>query len=202
MNVICLGDSLTVGLGVPSSQRWTALAARQAGITMLNYGVNGDTTGGMLCRLQTMLSPEMIRSMQRGQTRIFVMGGSNDVFFSGADRGARENLGALVSQLLMYGVRPWMGIPLPICPTHISSRWVNLTDFSLAALALSHFSQWLLRFCACFDLQSVDFRPDFLSSDGTPNRVLFLDGLHPTPEGHRLMAGRFIRSFLVDTDRP
>ena len=50
MKLICLGDSLTFGYGVRVSQRWTHLCAQDTGWKIVNEGVSGDTTGGMLAR--------------------------------------------------------------------------------------------------------------------------------------------------------
>ncbi|HBD30306.1 MAG TPA: hypothetical protein DC027_01470 [Oscillibacter sp.] len=50
--LICIGDSLTFGYGVHLSQRWTRLCAQETGWELVNEGINGDTTGGMLARMQ------------------------------------------------------------------------------------------------------------------------------------------------------
>lgn len=52
MKLICIGDSLTFGYGVHLSQRWTRLCAQETGWELVNEGINGDTTGGMLTRMQ------------------------------------------------------------------------------------------------------------------------------------------------------
>ena len=50
--LICLGDSLTFGAGVTRRDCWTSLVQRECGWTVVNRGISGDTTGGMLVRLQ------------------------------------------------------------------------------------------------------------------------------------------------------
>ena len=50
MKIVCLGDSLTYGYGVPRKDGWVSLAAQATGHTLVNRGVSGDTTGGMLAR--------------------------------------------------------------------------------------------------------------------------------------------------------
>ena len=52
MKLICIGDSLTFGYGVRPSQRWTRLCAQETGWEIVNEGISGDTTGGMLVRLR------------------------------------------------------------------------------------------------------------------------------------------------------
>ena len=51
MKLIRIGDSLTFGYGVHLSQRWTRLCAQETGWELVNEGINGDTTGGMLARM-------------------------------------------------------------------------------------------------------------------------------------------------------
>ena len=43
MKIVCLGDSLTYGYGVPRKDGWVSLAARATGHTLVNRGVSGDT---------------------------------------------------------------------------------------------------------------------------------------------------------------
>ena len=53
--ILCLGDSLTYGFGLPRGLVWTALCAAQTGAELLGGGVNGNTTGGMLAVLPDLL---------------------------------------------------------------------------------------------------------------------------------------------------
>ena len=112
MKLICIGDSLTFGYGVRPSQRWTRLCAQETGWEIVNEGISGDTTGGMLVRLRALLADRDI-CVQR--PLVLLMGGANDIFFSGTDTGARANMGAMLNQLLSLGVHTMIGIPTPIC---------------------------------------------------------------------------------------
>ena len=55
MDMICIGDSLTYGYGVRRAQCWTELASEMSGWTLVNHGICGDTTGGMLVRMREIL---------------------------------------------------------------------------------------------------------------------------------------------------
>ena len=110
MKLICIGDSLTFGYGVRPSQRWTRLCAQETGWEIVNEGISGDTTGGILVRLHTLLADRDI-CVQR--PLVLLMGGANDIFFSGTDTGARANMGAMLNQLLSLGVHTMIGIPTP-----------------------------------------------------------------------------------------
>lgn len=174
----CLGDSLTFGPGVRVSQKWTALAADQD-LHVVNMGVPGDTTAGMLARLQPLLS-------QKPQA-VLLLGGSNDIFFTGSDLCARNNMAAMVHQLLTAGCRVYVGLPLPVVPEDAPPKWADLTDFSAANGCLQEYCAWLVRFCEAFQVPVVDFRKDYVNQNGVC-RELFADGLHPNAQGHRVMA--------------
>ena len=175
MNTLyCLGDSLTFGAGVRASEKWTALVGG------VNLGVPGDTTAGMLARLQKLL-PEA-----RGEA-VLLLGGSNDIFFTGSDLCARNNMAAMVHQLLAAGCRVYVGLPLPIDADAAPKKWATLANFHQANATLTAYRQWLTTFCAAFDVPVVDFAKDYVN-----RKDLYLDGLHPNAAGHKLMAQRVL----------
>ena len=191
MELFCLGDSLTFGYGVSRGESWPALVQQESGAPVFNRGVCGDTTGGMLARLdRDVLAP--IRLRGAGACRAVVMGGSNDILLAGDDAAARANLGAICHQLLAEVGPPLVGIPLPVDSAHIAPQWAGVADFALAARRMAEYSAWLRGFCRSFGLAAVDFPLDFQEEDGRVRSRLLLDGLHPTPEGHRKMARRLL----------
>ena len=179
----CLGDSLTFGPGVAKSQKWTTLA-QSDDLHITNLGVPGDTTSGMLARLQKLL-PEA-----KGQA-VLLLGGSNDIFFTGSDLCARNNMAAMVHQLLGGGCRVYVGLPLPIDAVAAPQKWAALADFAKANETLQAYRQWLMTFCKAFDVPVVDFSQDYVNRKG-----LYLDGLHPNAQGHALMAARLREALL------
>jgi Lysophospholipase L1 and related esterases len=198
MELVCLGDSLTFGYGVSSKQRWTNLAAQMSGWHIVNRGICGDTTGGMLVRLREELGREP------APDAVLLMGGANDIFFSGSAVNARANMGAMLHQVLAAGILPLAGIPTPIVPGIWPAAWGSTVDFAAAREELERYKDWLQRFCGAFGLRCVDFRPDFLDVSGNVDAGLFFDGLHPGPEGHRRMAERLtavLRNLEGEMDR-
>lgn len=192
MELICLGDSLTFGYGVRASQRWTALAEGASGWKVINQGLSGDTTGGMLVRLRTQILNGMGVScaLRAERPMVLLMGGCNDIFYSGSDQCARANMGAMAQELLSAGLVPLIGVPMNIGTQGFPPLWGTLVDFGAVREMLNAYYDWLTVYAKAFRLPVVDFRPDFLLPDGCVNDALYLDGLHPNPEGHRLMARR------------
>ena len=194
--LICLGDSLTFGLRVPHSQAWPRLIGRETGMEVRNLGISGDTTGGMLARMQN-ITGVVCHGTSENMPVLLIMGGSNDIFYAGTDVGARANIGAMIHQAMAAHMMPVVGIPLPISPEDAPKNWGKIADFYQAAAQIEAYSQWLKDFCAAFHVPFVDFRQDFLQPDGSVRRELFVDGLHPNAEGHRIMARRLLEAGVL-----
>jgi hypothetical protein len=71
MKIVCLGDSLTYGYGVEKNNRWTQLIKSELNAEIINKGINGDTTAGMLMRSYN----DIIKDYP---THSIIMGGTND----------------------------------------------------------------------------------------------------------------------------
>lgn len=194
--LICLGDSLTFGLRVPHSQAWPRLVSRETGMEVQNLGISGDTTGGMLARLQN-LTGMLGHGAAENMPLLLIMGGSNDIFYAGTDTVAKANMGAMIHQAMAAHMQPVVGIPLPISPEDAPKNWGKIADFYKAAEQIAAYSQWLKDFCAAFSVPFVDFRQDFLNPDGSVRRALFADGLHPNAQGHEKMARRLLTSEVL-----
>jgi lysophospholipase L1-like esterase len=182
MKIICLGDSLTYGFGVSRQDTWVSLTAQRTKMELVNRGINGDTTGGMLARLQgevTTHSPDIV----------LLMGGSNDIFISGSAESAKANMSALTHQTVAFGAAPLIGTPPPLDVENIRQDWATLADAARAQEVGDEYAEWLRLFAGVFNIPVIDFRLAFEGvSDVGQKRALYIDGLHPTPEGHRLMA--------------
>ena len=188
MKIICMGDSITYGCGLADlSRRWTDLAAERTGHTLINCGVNGDTTGGMLARCQNQVFAQFPDAM-------ILLGGINDINLTGQYRPVCANVAAIARQAMALELPILIGLPLPIVPEDLKvMAWDKDCDPFRSAGLCEQYAEWLRAFCASKELPLVDFRSPFLQADGTVRRELFQDGLHPTAEGHALMAEELCR---------
>ncbi|NCB51680.1 MAG: arylesterase [Clostridia bacterium] len=180
MRIVCLGDSLTYGFGLRRGQDWVSLAALATGHELINKGVCGDTTGGMLARLATGV-------LELKAEAVVIMGGTNDILTSGSDAAARNNMAAIVQQALSAGVAPIVGIPIPADPPRVREEWLKLADFDDANRVLFSYSEWLKKYCDVFNVPVVDFSGIFIK-DGHIRGELYFDGLHPNAIGNDAMA--------------
>ena len=181
--LLCLGDSLTYGYGVRRSDCWVALASEKSGWELINSGICGDTSCGMLARFPLLVA-------EHGPDAVFLMGGTNDIICSGTDSTARSCISAIAQQAQARGIRPILGIPPRMLPERISDNWSGLTDFGEAARISHEYSQWLRHFASFFGIPLVDFSELYYSE---PHKELSLDGIHPNKEGHRHMLELIIK---------
>ena len=95
--VVALGASNTFGKGVSRSQSYpaqleTLLRARGLNVHVINAGINGDTTGGMLARLD--------RAVPKGTSVVILQPGGND-----RRKLAADNTPAIQSRLSAMGIK-------------------------------------------------------------------------------------------------
>ena len=95
--VVALGASNTFGKGVPPNAAYPAqlgaiLRARGLEVNVVNAGINGDTTGGMLARLDSVVP--------RGTSVVILQPGGND-----RRRGAPDQTAEIQARLRAMGVK-------------------------------------------------------------------------------------------------
>ena len=187
MKTVCLGDSLTFGYGVDPRECWVSLAGQFYGGDWVNCGICGDTALGMLARLNTLIRPLQPRY-------VLIMGGYNDILITGSFQQAQSAMMAMVHQCAHAGVRPVIGIPIPMrCAP--GNSWRPLIDMNRAIAVQAEYTKWLRLFVQTLHLRSVDFAAAF-EAHAFPDVLYQSDGLHPTAQGHLLMAKALEESLI------
>ena len=98
MKIYCLGDSLTAGYGVAPDQNWVNLLNRRGNNEWVGGGISGDTSVGMLTRLQCAVLPQK-------PDFVIWMGGFNDFLLTGS-----ADLAKASARIASY-VLPIWGLP-------------------------------------------------------------------------------------------
>lgn|GEM_PF-588141 len=159
--VVFLGDSITA--------KW-ALGGAFSDFKVANRGISGDTTRGMLCRLQDNVLDLHPRA-------IVFMGGINDLF--GQPRGTPQSISANVRSILEQARAANRDTPILVCeilPCKTMSREaVTATNTALAKVVEDFANAHLVKTYA-----------PFLAADGTQNATLFADGTHPNAAGYEV----------------
>lgn len=97
--VLALGDSLTEGAGVAPKEVWPNLLANRTGWVVINGGVSGDTSGGALRRLPSLLETH-------NPVLVLVALGGNDMLRHIPQEETIANLGQIISIIKAHGAKP------------------------------------------------------------------------------------------------
>jgi len=168
--ILFLGDSLTAGLGVAPEEAFPALIQEKidaAGLPyrVINAGVSGDTSAGGLNRINWLL---------RKPISILVLElGANDGLRGQSVESTRDSLAQIITkvrakypdtQILLAGMQ---------LPTNMG------TDYSQA------FSKIYPELAESMDTALIPFLLEGVGGHPDLNQP---DGIHPTPEGHKILA--------------
>jgi acyl-CoA thioesterase-1 len=166
--IVFLGDSLTAGLGVGADQAYPALVGRrlrEAGLDfeVVNAGVSGDTSAGGLRRAEWSL---------QGDARVLVIAiGANDGLRGLPASELKRNLEAILDVAERRRVAVLLaGMEAPPNFGEAYTRDFRGVYADLATARRVRFLPFLLRGVA---------------GDPALNQA---DGIHPNPEGHRVIA--------------
>lgn len=182
MKIICLGDSLTFGYQVSRELKWHVIAEKKTGIQLVNRGISGETTDGMLARIKR----QVFDAKPNG---VIIMGGYNDIFFNRSWARAAENIKTMVTESRAQNITVYVAIPPPILlPIAFNEGGSEMVDFEKSALMIEDYCLWLKGFTSTSQIATLDFRVDIDWTD----HDLYLDGIHQSPKGHQRMADRLI----------
>ena len=168
LRIVALGDSLTSGHRLPAADAYPALLEADlqlAGVPalVLNHGVNGDTTGGALRRLDAALA--------EAPHILIVALGANDGLRGVPVAQVRSNLERIIEQAQARGVSVLL-VGMEALPLY---GWQYTIDFHHVFPALAEkFGVPLVPFM----LNGVLGNPDLMSRDG----------IHPNAAGARAIA--------------
>jgi acyl-CoA thioesterase-1 len=182
MKIVCLGDSLTYGYGVKRSESWCRKLEEKLNATILNKGINGDTTSGMLARFERDVLAE------KPDVLLFI-GGTNDIFLSENTDIAKNNIAAIVQQSLSGGILPIIGCPTPIHEELVEGKWKMYMENTNIVETLKQYHEWLNLYSNTYDVKLIDFYTEFCSDNIIQDKLkYYLDGIHLTGEGNSLIA--------------
>jgi len=165
--IVFLGDSLTAGLGLQRDQAVPALVQRRLdslgfGYEAVNAGVSGDTSAGGLSRLDWSLD---------GDVKVLVIElGANDGLRGNPVAGMKRNLDEIIRRAKAKDIKVLLtGME---APPNFGQAYTNEFRRVFVDLAREH---------------DVAFMPFFLDGVAGIPALNNADGIHPNPEGARLV---------------
>jgi acyl-CoA thioesterase-1 len=187
VTIAALGDSLTQGFGLPLEQGFvpqleTWLRDRGADATVINAGVSGDTTAGGAARIAWTLTPDV--------DALIVALGGNDLLRGIDPAASRANMEQILTVASDAGL-PILVIGLP-APLNYGP------DYKLAFDAI--YPELSAEYGALF---IENFLEPITAGDQAANAGLYMqaDGVHPNPEGVKLVVGHVGPSVEALLDR-
>lgn len=182
--IVFHGDSLTEGAEIERQHTWPVLVENRLRLEVVNSGIGGDTSGGLLGRF----SYDVVR---RKPDAVLVLCGTNDLWWGLDEKTVAANIFAMAFQAQHHDIAPVLGTPLPL---HLESM-VD-TETAPPAMGFEKFERDLAKLAEFIKISAenseitcIDFYNLFLDENKNTRKEYFLeDGLHPNRSGHRLMA--------------
>jgi len=186
--LICHGDSLTAASDLEPAFIWPSLVAKQLQLTIINSGIAGDTTGGLLSRFYpSVVDPH--------PDFVLIMGGTNDLWWDLDPKLIRANVFAMTCQAEHHAIIPIVGLPPPLVIERARHQDFAAPDggYEKCIAKLAELVRTLARSATQNEIACLDFYHPFFDETGAVQGRYFLeDGLHPNEAGHRLMAEKAV----------
>lgn len=173
--IVCMGDSLTEGYGISQADCWCSLLQKEMSLEMVNSGISGDTTGGMLARFQPMV-------IDHNPSHVIILGGTNDLWYGHPDAQIIANILAMTRHARHHEISAIIGIPTPFFDEMTPPDTGLFMDTTGYRERIEGFQERLRQFATKDGLPTIDF------SIGMEPSLFMADGLHPNEAGHQVMA--------------
>lgn len=177
MKIVCIGDSLTYGYGVPKENSWIHLVSEISNNTFINSGLNGDTTSGMLFRFQEDL-------IDLKPDKAFIMGGTNDFLMGYKLQNTIENMSVIIDECISNNITPYLGIQMKVDKKLAELYWSSYINYDEVNSKIEEYRKQLIKKCEKANLIYFDFYNIF---ENNLQKNLYIDGIHPSIYGHKLM---------------
>lgn len=174
MKLVAIGDSITEGYPFSKQNSWVEYLAQELKLDILNQGICGDLTHGMRARF-----PQDV--LAHIPTHVIILGGANDAYAGYSLAEVSANIETMVNMSREHGVQPILGLPTP-------------SLLASEEKLLMQYRTWLKDYAAGEGIVWVDFYTPFVAviNQGQANRI-FVDEVHPSLEGYRLMGETAVR---------
>ncbi len=179
--IICIGDSLVYGFDVEGSLTWIGTLRREEHINLLNAGINGDTTENMFERFYEHV-------VQLEAKAVVILGGGNDVFGTTPLEYVTSNYAMMVQMAMNYGIVPIVATPTEPDHKKVPKEWKQFIDYDESCRKIQEYNRWLREFARVNKLPIIDFDKEMHGRLKAGYGRFFIDGAHPNPAGHRMMA--------------
>lgn len=188
MKIVCIGDSLTYGYGVYSNENWVELLRLKFNIEIINKGVNGDTTAGIISRS----SRDII---ELAPSHMILMAGTNDILLNYPVNNVIDNAKFLLNEAEENSIIPIIALQPTVVPELAKIYWDQYIDYDAVNEHLKQYIDSIKTFASKNNIGIINFYDSFLGIEGMKD--LYRDGIHPNAQGHELMFKTIIASKIL-----
>lgn len=192
MKLLIIGDSLVTGYGVPSGKAWLDLVQQGCQLSILNKGINGDTTSDVLVRF----SEDVLA--HRPDT-VFILAGTNDALRGRTANFIYNNVLEMIRLCNENGIQPILILQPNILIEPAERAHEDETGAcTQASHTLKRYRRLIEDYCIDEHIDVIDFNKAFAEADlrVEPERY-FYDGIHMTEAAHKKVADKFMYKFNV-----
>jgi acyl-CoA thioesterase-1 len=186
--LVCHGDSLTEASDLDNRSIWPSLVEGRLKIKVLNSGIGGDTTAGLLSRFYH----DVVRHRP---DYVLIMGGTNDLWWDLDVKLIQANIFTMTCQAEYHNIVPLVGLPIPMIVEKARNQdfMAPQGGYKKYVEKLTALVKRLTILAQQNDIDCLDFYHPFCDDSGTIEEKYFLeDGLHPNKAGHHLMAQKTV----------
>ncbi len=188
MKFVFIGNSIVNGFPHKRSQCFASLYRDATGAEVINKGVNGETSPEALARF----SEDVIA--HRPDKMVF-LGATNDYIYDVCSPAETMEYYQKIAALSKEnGIEPIFLIPLMVDAEMAKRLWIPDTDYAGINASLMELRELMFSFAERENVRVIDTQSYFLGlyTQATSEEYLH-DGLHPTVEGHKLIAELLVR---------
>lgn len=176
--LVLIGDSLTFGYGVPKKSSWTyKIQDSHKNLRILNKGINGDTSTGILSRF----FKDIILSKPR---KTFIMCGTNDLLSKRSVSSITSNIELMIKDCLSISSKIYIGIPPCIIKNLAEELFMPSDYYTYTTENLPILREKLFKLKEKYPITLIDF---YSLTKSNLNNKIFLDGIHLNDVGNNLL---------------
>ena len=164
--IICIGDSLTSGYGIHRNKSWTYLLKENLKLNIINKGINGDTSVGLLSRfLKDVLTPK--------PKICIIMCGTNDILSGRSINSIIDNLNIMIKDCLSNNIVPIILSPPKTLKSLAKKLWDEHVDYADVNDKLNLLNNLVKKLCTLNNVPKVN-----ICNLIKEENIYFNDGIH------------------------
>lgn len=182
--IVCIGDSLTFGYSIPQKESWTYLLKEDLKLNLINKGINGDTSIGLLSRF--------FKDVLTNKPQIcIIMCGTNDILSNRSVNSIIDNINIMIKDCLFNNIIPIILSPPKTFKSLAQKLWNNSINYIKINNNLNLLNKELEKLCILNNIYFLDIY-NLIKEES----IYFNDGIHLSKYGNYLMFNE-IKNLLI-----